>query len=273
MQLSTDVMDLLLTEPIIELLMSLVSPFYNSRTRIRLTDANIETATRYCDVTVVELLDPCHLLSRSIKFKRLDLLQLYYRWRPQLLKELYDQHHASMYVESRRPPVWIKNNIYPWDISVCQAIAMEGNLEMLKWAREHGCPWSASTFTHAAASGNLELVEWCKENGCPWNASTCSQAAASGNLELVQWCYNKGCGWDLDTADRAAFACHWGLLKWCLSHGCSWDSRVCHAAARQGRLDILQWVQANDYDWDVEDCLKAAIDTKQLHIVAWINSQ
>jgi len=49
---------------------------------------------------------------------------------------------------------------------LCRA-AKTGQLEVLKWAREHGCPWDARTCEAAAESGHTELLQWAREHGCP----------------------------------------------------------------------------------------------------------
>lgn len=33
------------------------------------------------------------------------------------------------------------SNDFDWDRHVCSSAALEGHLEVLKWARCHGCPW------------------------------------------------------------------------------------------------------------------------------------
>ena len=45
--------------------------------------------------------------------------------------------------------------------------ALNGHLEVLKWARENGCPWDSFTCSYAALNGHLEVLRWAKENGCP----------------------------------------------------------------------------------------------------------
>jgi len=70
---------------------------------------------------------------------------------------------------------------------VCRHIAIEGHLEVLKWAREQGCPWGADTCANAAWGGHLELLKWVREAGCPWNESTCTRAAEYGHLEVLKW--------------------------------------------------------------------------------------
>jgi len=74
-------------------------------------------------------------------------------------------------------------------------VARVGNLEALKWAREHGprpgsgarehgpLQWDVTTMRHAALNGHLELLKWARENGCPWDETCCACAAGHGQLE------------------------------------------------------------------------------------------
>jgi Ankyrin repeats (many copies) len=54
---------------------------------------------------------------------------------------------------------------------VCESAAVDGHLEVLKWARDNGCP--PSNFSSvgtlcdiAARGGHLEVLKWAVANGC-----------------------------------------------------------------------------------------------------------
>lgn len=46
-------------------------------------------------------------------------------------------------------------------------VALDGNLENMKWLKEQGCTLDTLTFVCAVQNGNLENVKWLKEQGCP----------------------------------------------------------------------------------------------------------
>ena len=52
--------------------------------------------------------------------------------------------------------------------------ALNGHLEVLKWARENGCEWNSNTCANAALNGHLEVLKWARENGCEWDSDTCA---------------------------------------------------------------------------------------------------
>src|SRR2546427_226255 len=71
---------------------------------------------------------------------------------------------------------------------ICTYAAMNGHLEILKWARENGCKWETWTCAYAAKNGHLEVLKWARGNDCgqrcDWNSYTCANAAENGHLEV-----------------------------------------------------------------------------------------
>ena len=55
-------------------------------------------------------------------------------------------------------------------MNCCELAAGGGQLEVLRWLREHGYPWGAST-CDAASRGHLDVLKWLREQGCPWSES------------------------------------------------------------------------------------------------------
>ena len=43
--------------------------------------------------------------------------------------------------------------------------------------------------TYAAVDGYLNLIKWARANGCSWNTQTCARAAQGGHLEVLQWAH------------------------------------------------------------------------------------
>lgn len=54
-----------------------------------------------------------------------------------------------------------------WDEWTCAFAALNGHLDVLKWARENGCPWSQMTIAYAEDRGHLEVLQYARANGCP----------------------------------------------------------------------------------------------------------
>ena len=98
--------------------------------------------------------------------------------------------------------------------------AMNGNLEVLNWAREKGCPWDKNVCNWATSGRHLEVLQWLRANDCPWDEETCLAAAMNGHLEVLQWARENGCPWDESTCELAASGGHLEVLQWARANGC-----------------------------------------------------
>ena len=49
----------------------------------------------------------------------------------------------------------------------CEQMALNGNVELLKFLRVEGCPWNEKTCKAAAKRGHLECLKYAHANGCP----------------------------------------------------------------------------------------------------------
>jgi hypothetical protein len=84
---------------------------------------------------------------------------------------------------------------------ICEKAAKNGDLDILKWAREKGCRWNEWTCFHAATGGHLEILKWARENGCPWDKWTCA-AAYEDHLDIFKWAVENGCPWNIKTINN-----------------------------------------------------------------------
>lgn len=110
---------------------------------------------------------------------------------------------------------------------VCSAIALLGDLELLKCAREEGCPWDKETCLLAAKGGFVEVLNYAYENGCPEHWYECEFAAEGGHREVLEWSQQ---------GDR--------------KHKFKWSYWTCAVAAGAGQLELLQWLRANKCRWN-----------------------
>jgi hypothetical protein len=258
MQLSADVMNLIREDSTVVLLLSLTC-----RTHDSLSPCDADTVAKYCDITTIEKLDVGGLYQRAIKFDRLDLLQLYRRIRPLLIKRC--TKYEGFYAEFE----------YHWGDGISNMCVRKGRLTLLKWCKENECGWKVRnlwTCSQAVRSGSLEMVKYCRENGCPFDALTCATAAVNGYLDILQWLVHNGCPRSGEACVSAVAGGHLDALIWLRANGCPWDERVCRVASTEGYLEILQWARANGCNWNIQRCLEDARDNNQHHVVEWINS-
>ena len=71
----------------------------------------------------------------------------------------------------------------------CARMALNGNLDLLKYLHENGCPWNEATCTCASLVGHLECLKYAHEHGCPWNEFTSSESALRGHLECLKYAH------------------------------------------------------------------------------------
>jgi len=69
----------------------------------------------------------------------------------------------------------------------CASAAAAGQLDALRWAREHDCPWDDWTCAYAAAGGHLEVLQWARAHSCPWDGRTVAAPRHGRGGEPIQY--------------------------------------------------------------------------------------
>lgn len=83
---------------------------------------------------------------------------------------------------------------------VCAAYAKRGDLEGLKRVRLKGYEWDYKTCSNAALNGHLDVLKWARMNKCPWGESCANQAriclsvaeSEDDLVEMAQWISDSG---------------------------------------------------------------------------------
>ena len=88
-------------------------------------------------------------------------------------------------------PFKSKENNYKWNETICDNIALNGDLEILQWLRKNGCPWDKKTCESAGSCGKWELLQWDIENGCPWDIRTYEIVRCRGDKKMIKWITEK----------------------------------------------------------------------------------
>jgi hypothetical protein len=133
------------------------------------------------------------------------------------------------------------------DSRVIQFAALNGHLEMIKYARSKGCSFNKWACHDAASNGHLEVLKWLRENECPWSKQTCVKAAEGNHLEVLVWLHQNECPWDKWTCIQAAGYGHLEILKYALQHGCPYDKKCMNHAWNNEKWHIMQWLTDNKY--------------------------
>ena len=123
----------------------------------------------------------------------------------------------------------------------CSQLALNGDLEGLKAARQNGCPWNTWTCSAAAYEGHLPVLQWAQQNGCPWDEATCSGAALNGHLHVLQWARQNGCPWDENGIKSHLQNSSYQLLNFYGPH--RWLERELNISWSSS---VVQWMDATD---------------------------
>jgi len=202
----------------------------------------------------------------------------------------------------------VKNDIVKNDIGVY--FALNGNLKFLKWLDKHGYLNKSDTEIcgNAASNGNLDVIKWARENLYSWDIKTCNNAALNNHFDILKFAIRNSCDIDHDDNDicsNAVLNGNFEMLKWAKKKGCKvnektyayaaktkngiemlkwlrncddynehkWDYWVCEEAAENGNLDMLKWIYEVEKGWkkrwDTKTCLYAA-KNGHLEILKWV---
>jgi hypothetical protein len=81
-----------------------------------------------------------------------------------------------------------------------------------------------SVVNNAARQGNVRLLKWARENNLDWDSDTCCCAALNGHLPALKYLHENGCPWDLDTCHYAAQYEHWDCFQYAVDNTCpGWE--------------------------------------------------
>lgn len=162
----------------------------------------------------------------------------------------------------------------PWGPAgarVCRFAARDGELDVLRWARQDGCPWDASACEAAAESGHLDVLDWAVSHGCDWGEDTLSAAAAAGKLNTLKWAVSQPSAPLLSARVFAAGAQSgsYRVLQWLLDQNCPRNSATFAAAAWMGDIDTLEWLYAHEFPAD-ETAMQSALQTERWEALEWL---
>jgi hypothetical protein len=189
-------------------------------------------------------------------------------------------------------------NDYDITITVLQAAAKHGHLNILKWyyfemnrstvfqrvANKYCVYVDDETVFSAAVVGNkMNVLVWLKSflHGESWETFVTvsihpcvSIAARHGYKELVMWLIEQGFESDLNSATAAATAGSIDLLGY-FSH--LWSAHVYTKAAEKGHLALLQWAKekAETYynTWPKSKMFPAAAKCDNVELYQWLFDQ
>ena len=92
---------------------------------------------------------------------------------------------------------WGVKNGYKLNSKCSYKASLNGRLKVLKFLKEEGCPMD-NVCTGAATIGNMEILKWARDHGFSWGLDTSLAAIAKGHYEIFEYCRRHGCLCDKD---------------------------------------------------------------------------
>jgi hypothetical protein len=123
-----------------------------------------------------------------------------------------------------------------------------GDLEILRWIRQHGCSFDGYALGNAASSGNIEVAAWVMQQpGVVCSEADMSAAAIYGHTDMCQYLRAEQCPWDEGACNGAARFGRVNTLRWLQDNGCPWHAgKLCREAAegsKASNVDVLIYLQ------------------------------
>ena len=122
--------------------------------------------------------------------------------------------------------------------------AIHEDTRLIEFVHTNGCAWSKYTCANAASVGNLNALRYAREHLCPWNEWTCFAAAERGHVDVLRWCKENDAPWDARTIIVGARGghpeAHLEVLTWLRAESkCRYDDRICRVAAERGARYVV----------------------------------
>jgi hypothetical protein len=165
---------------------------------------------------------------------------------------------------------------------ICKALAIYGQLELLKKAIKYGCEpdrekdhrFTNDLFNicnHAVISGNVDMVKYLLlEDWCITDSLTCKLASKYGYLHILTFLKEYGSKFDYNSPNYAAYNGDIKTLKWLINNDCPIDHEICDYAVMNGHVYIIKWLmRKHGYEPTSESC-EIAIENNNLDLLKWL---
>ncbi len=154
--------------------------------------------------------------------------------------------------------------------NVCDYAIIAGKLDVYKWLKSKGHLGIQNACALSAAYGHVHILKWVRKHNFGWDERTCRAAARNGNLEILIWAREQKCPWDYRICIDAILNNHLDILKWAISNGCNINtSQNYYWAALCGHINIIKWLQEKGYVWDIHTT-KGAASGGHLNLLKWL---
>jgi hypothetical protein len=139
-------------------------------------------------------------------------------------------------------------------ILVTDAIALKGNIEVLKYAHKKGYKFSSKTLGYIIERGSLEMVKY-------MNEETFTYDYTMGILPT-----------EINIMEHAARGGHLDIIKYYYNNGLEWYDYCSKVAANRGHLNVLEYVHKDLRPLSRQAKLDCAYSTRNIAVLEFIHS-
>jgi len=139
----------------------------------------------------------------------------------------------------------VTHYIPKFTMDVCSVAAYYGQLECLKYARNHSVPWDVFTCFSAVIGNSFECLAYAVENGCNLNYLSVDVAACTGNLQIMKYLHEKGYEWSANVIGNAVVHGRMECLKYAHTNGCPWSPTTYEMAIGTRNLELFKYALDN----------------------------
>jgi hypothetical protein len=212
---------------------------------------------------------------------------LYERTRSQFLSATWDRTfllNSALFGNFKNLAWGIEKQISKIDEEVMFAVALSGNLEILKNLLADGGMWDPMMITAAAAySGNLEMLNFLLAEGCPWSEKVTffllrdlfNNSDFWTSVKNLKWAAENGCplGDHIFSALILKFCPVWMTISWIGKNNYVHSGRLStglHNKVMEFSPEYFQF-----FDWldkqgcEVGDAMVSAVATRKIEIMEW----
>jgi hypothetical protein len=169
---------------------------------------------------------------------------------------------------------WLRDHGGVLTARCCKSAAAGAHVPSLQYLREEGCEWDKTACSAAAEHGHLSTLQWLREQGCPWDPEFISgDAALSGNQEMLLYLRQQGCEYDEGTMANAAVDGHLHLCQFLAANGCPWGDYTAQCAAVGGHLSTCRWLHETGCPWEPARVCEAAANCGSLQLLQCLKQQ
>ena len=129
------------------------------------------------------------------------------------------------------------------ETDMCHVFGICGNLQDMKWAREHGGKWGWMLGYDVALQGHLDCLRYMHEQGYALASSTMRGAAVGGHLPILRYLCDMNCPGHEEILENAVQHNRRHVIKFVMDNPsikCNLQ-QVGWEAASHGHIDLLEY--------------------------------